>query len=79
MDINAIYLQIDHDATEPLEYNDFRTHLTYSEVYQLIYSRQWKRRRGVLGKWHELKQQMYRLYLDIFYEAKNSQKIISRR
>jgi len=38
-----------------LDYDHFRTGLTFAEVYQLIYTRAHKRRHGVLGYWHELK------------------------
>lgn len=51
---------------EPVPYKQFRTGLTYLEVYHLIYHRQWKRRRGVLGKWYEIKQAMYQDYLSQF-------------
>ena len=47
----------------PLTYNEFRTGLTYADVYNLIYHRAHKRRRGVLGAWRQLKQQMYAEYL----------------
>ena len=46
-----------------MRYEDFRTGLTFAEVYYMIWSRKWKRRRGVLGKWHEIKQKMYKHYL----------------
>ena len=47
-----------------VSYKDFRTGLTYREVYHLIFGRKWKRRAGVLGKWRELKLAMYREYLN---------------
>lgn len=52
------------NPNSPLAYRDFRTGLTYADVYHMIYSRKWKRRRGVLGYWHWLKQQMYAHYLE---------------
>lgn len=42
-----------------LDYDAFRTGLTYAEVYMLIYTRAHKRRHGVLGYWHELKGKMF--------------------
>jgi hypothetical protein len=50
-----------------LPYEKFRTGLTYADVYMMIYDRKWKRRRGVLGFWHELKKKMYTEYLHNFY------------
>lgn len=50
----------------PLTYEQFRTGLTYYDVYHMIYTRKHKRRHGVLGYWHQLKQQMYAQYLDAF-------------
>ena len=38
-----------------LAYDDFRTGLTYYDVYHLIFGRKYKRRHGVLGYWHALK------------------------
>lgn len=48
---------------EQVSYQQFRTGLTYHDVYHLIYGRKWKRRHGVLGYWRELKQRMYIEYL----------------
>lgn len=50
----------------PLPYDRFRTGLTYYDVYHAIYGRKWKRRRGVLGYWRELKMKMYAEYLRDF-------------
>ena len=47
-----------------LSYSQFRTGLTYRDVYHMIFHRKWKRRAGVLGKWRELKQAMYAEYLN---------------
>jgi hypothetical protein len=54
-----------------LGYDDFRTGLTYRDVWQMLYdesddSANWKyKRRGtVLGMWHELKLQMYAQAID---------------
>lgn len=53
-----------------LEYADFKTGLTYRAVYQLL---PWaedpkdgipKRRGTVLGKWHQIKLEMWRYHLD---------------
>jgi len=46
-----------------MPYTDFRTGLTYSEVYHMIFCRPWKLRHGVLGKWREIKLAMYDQYL----------------
>ena len=50
-------------ASRPLSYAEFRTGLTYREVYHMIWGRKWKRRHGVLGYWRELKIAMYRQHL----------------
>ena len=42
-----------------LTYARFRTGLTYRQVYHLIFDRKHKRRRGVLGYWHQLKREMW--------------------
>lgn len=48
---------------EPIPYKQFRTGLTYQEVYHLIWGRKWERRHGVLGKWREIKLAMYDRYV----------------
>lgn len=42
-----------------ISYDDFRTGLRYVDVYYMIYNRQYKRRRGVLGYWHQIKLEMW--------------------
>lgn len=42
-----------------LEYDRFRTGLTFHEVYHAIYDRKWKRRHGVLGAWRQFKLEMW--------------------
>lgn len=42
-----------------ISYADFRTGLVYYDVYYMIYNRKYKRRNGVLGYWHQIKQQMW--------------------
>lgn len=61
---------VDPEANEPMNYDSFRTRLTYGEVYHLIFNRRWKRRNGVLGAWHEIKKKMYREYVAAFWEVK---------
>lgn len=46
-----------------LSYQDFRTGYTFRDVYHFISNRKWKRRRGVLGYWRELKLKMYAEYV----------------
>ncbi|MGH8011558.1 MAG: hypothetical protein ACREQ4_03525 [Candidatus Binataceae bacterium] len=46
-----------------IPYAEFRTGLTYYEVYHMIWGRKHKRRHGVLGKWREVKLAMYAQYL----------------
>lgn len=53
-----------------LKYRDFRTGFTYAEVYQMLWvasddARDWryKRRGTVLGKWRQLKLQMWDRHL----------------
>lgn len=55
---------------DPIPYDRFTTGYTYREVSDMIwYSEQWhpahhtRRRHAVLGKWHEIKQEMYNRYL----------------
>jgi hypothetical protein len=55
---------------KPIPFSEFRTGLTYRDVYQMLWSpsddrRAWRyRRRGtVLGLWHQLKQEMYARYI----------------
>lgn len=57
-------------SEEPVSYDEFRTGLSYGEVYYLIWSRPYKRRHGVLGKWRELKKQMYEEYIRAWREEK---------
>lgn len=59
----------------PLSYKEFRTGYTYKDVYYFIYNRKWKRRRGVLGYWKQLKQEMYEQYLNEF--DSNNEYIVS--
>jgi hypothetical protein len=54
---------LDGSALDPdLTYDEFRTGLTYKQVYHMIWDRRWKRRRGVLGYWHQLKLEMFAEY-----------------
>jgi len=65
-----------------IAYKDFRTGLTYSEVYYMLWvcsedSTTWryKRRGTVLGFWRMLKQQMYAQYVEeyeAYVEKKNT-------
>jgi len=48
-----------------ITYDDFRTGFTYYDIYHMIFNRQYKRRKGVLGKWHELKLEMWNEHLKI--------------
>jgi len=67
MDRDVIIAQV--DRTRPvLEYNQFRTGLSYVQVYHMIWKRAHKRRRGVLGKWREIKLKMYREYISLYEE-----------
>ena len=59
-------------SSPPLEYSEFRTGLTFSQVYHMIYRRRWKRRRGVLGFWCEIKRKMFREYLAVYWSEVNS-------
>lgn len=49
-----------------LNYSEFRTGLTFREVWEMLVDRKYRRRNGVLGKWYELKQAMYRDYIKGF-------------
>jgi hypothetical protein len=60
------------DRDEPVSYADFRTGFNFGQVYHMIFQRKWKRRKGVLGYWNELKKKLYRQYVSDFWEKKNS-------
>jgi hypothetical protein len=54
----------------PTPYNEFRTGLTFTEVRRMLWlnsedNRNWKHvtRHTVLGKWHQIKLEMYHEYL----------------
>ena len=47
-----------------IPYDQFRTGLTYRDVYHMLWDRKWKRRHTVLGFWHQLKQQLYAAYVE---------------
>jgi phage FluMu gp28-like protein len=57
-----------------LAYDDFRTGMSYHDVYHLIYTRQHKRRHGVLGYWHETKIKMFEEHVAecSFYAAQST-------
>jgi hypothetical protein len=53
-----------------LEYKDLRTKLTFKKVYSMFWtdsedSNQWryKRRHTILGKWHQIKKEMWQEHL----------------
>lgn len=55
----------------PLTYDEFRTGLTFREVRRMLWVNnddpatwRYKRRRTVLGFWHQLKLQLWNQYLD---------------
>lgn len=48
----------------PITYDRFRTGLTYRDVYHMLWHRRYKRRRTVLGYWHQLKLELWNRYLD---------------
>ena len=64
----------------PVSYEDFRTGLTYQDVYQELWSysddrRTWlkgKGRRTVLGRWREIKKRLYAEYENAWYQAKTT-------
>jgi hypothetical protein len=45
-----------------MNYDDFRTGLTYHDVYMMLWDRKYKRRHTVLGKWHQIKLEMWDEY-----------------
>lgn len=54
-----------------LQYADFRTGLTYQDVYDMYWSGsddpsdwKYKRRGTILGKWHQLKLEMWKRHLE---------------
>lgn len=61
----------DGGGVEVPSYNEFRTGLTYRDVYAMLWSPspdpstwKYKRRSTVLGFWHQLKQQLYARAVD---------------
>lgn len=61
----------------PIPYDDFRTGLTFGEVRMMFWSYnedsstwRYKRRGTVLGKWHQIKLEMYDEYLRRVEQAK---------
>lgn len=48
---------------EPIPYEDFRTGLTFEEVYYMLWNHPHKTRHTVLGKWRQIKLEMYAEYL----------------
>lgn len=66
--MRAVLEQENESGRVPLMYAQFRTGLTYADVYYMIYTRPHKRRRGVLGYWHQLKKAMYAEYLRGFHD-----------
>ena len=53
-----------------MKYRDFRTGFSYNEVYQMYWSAdnapdtwKYKRRNTVLGKWHEIKKDMWKQHM----------------
>lgn len=67
------------EGTE-VSYRDFRTGLTYRDVYQMLWSyspdpHEWryKRRGTVLGKWHQIKREMFDEYQRRLYQARNKE------
>jgi hypothetical protein len=69
-----IALQINMTSIEAKEYSEFRTGLTFSEVFWLLRSgsddpRDWPKgitRHTVLGKWHQIKLEMWSEYKHMF-------------
>ena len=59
-----------------ISYKDFRTGLKYRDVYEMLWSysednKDWHpgiSRHTVLGKWHEIKLEMYEEYLHLLKE-----------
>ena len=47
-----------------MTYDAFRTGLTYRDVYYMLWTRKYKRRHTVLGFWYQIKQEMWREYLN---------------
>jgi protein-arginine kinase activator protein McsA len=56
-------LNADTCPTCGINYQDFRTGMTFEEVYYIIYNRKHKRRHGVLGKWREIKIEMFNQHM----------------
>lgn len=46
-----------------MTYAEFRTGLTYRDVYGMLWDRKYKRRRTVLGKWRQIKLEMWDEFL----------------
>ena len=46
-----------------ISYRKFRTGLKYRDVYHFIWCREYKRRHGVLGYWHQVKLEMWEYHV----------------
>jgi DNA primase catalytic subunit len=68
------------NENSPVEYKDFRTGYTFKDIRRMLQieaRRKYARgvymfitRHTVLGRWHEIKQQMYQLELDCYESEK---------
>jgi predicted metal-binding protein len=47
-----------------VQYKDFRTGLTYRQVYHLEFCREYKRRSTILGAWHQLKKEWWEQHIN---------------
>lgn len=47
-----------------VKYGDFRTGFSFRDVYHMVFDRKYKRRRGVLGAWHQLKRELWNDHVD---------------
>lgn len=69
-----------------ISYGDFKTGYTYDEVYQMFWvseydSSKWKykRRNTILGKWHQIKQEMWAHHLESCGEINERSKTQTER
>lgn len=48
-----------------ITYKRFRTGFSYADVYQMMWTHPQKRRRTILGAWHQLKKELWNRHIDV--------------
>lgn len=68
-----------------MEYDDFRTGETFATIKESMYVSsedptrwKYKRRHGVLGRWHDLKQELWRSHIDFHEQGSDPDTEVSK-